>query len=150
MERKKSLSGIKIWAIDGAADTLPSSIVSSPVHMFPGELSSHSTPPLLWANRWHQPLYTFELLSVIVFISEVLSYLASHVCNHTAQIVCYFRGDLPGQMELQILFCCMVNEGELRSLNSPQNNRQSSNQSLLCVGTLKILTQLVILISVNK
>ena len=41
MERKKSLSGIKIQPIDGAADSVQR-FVSSPVHMFPGELSSHS------------------------------------------------------------------------------------------------------------
>lgn len=42
MERKKSLSGIKIQAIDGA-DTPPQcSIVSSPARMLPGELYSQS------------------------------------------------------------------------------------------------------------
>lgn len=76
MERKKSLSGIKIQPIDGAGDTLQRSIVSSPVHMFPGELSSqspaHSSSVAVGAIDGISLFYTFELLPVIFFISELL------------------------------------------------------------------------------
>lgn len=85
------------------------SIVSSPVHMFPGELSSQS-PAHNSSATVEQSMASVSLR--LRFFQSYSSFQKSYVCNHITQIVCYFRGDLTLQMELQILSHCMVNEEE--------------------------------------
>lgn len=109
MERKESLIGIKIQTVDGGADTLQRSIVSSPVHTFPGELSSQSPAHSSSATVRQSTASASLRLS---FFQSYSSFQKSSVCNHNTLIVCYFRGDLTLQTEPQILLHCVVNEEE--------------------------------------
>lgn len=78
------------------------SIVSSPVHMFPGELSSHS--PAHSSSVAAGAIDGISLSIRLSFSQSHSSFQKSSACNHITQIGCYFRGDLRLQMEQQILF----------------------------------------------
>lgn len=83
--------------------------LQSSAHVSRWALQSVTSPQLL---RYCGAINGISLSIRLSFFQSYSSFQKSYVCNHTTQIVCYFRGDLMLQMELQILLLCMVNEEE--------------------------------------